>query len=261
MRIIAKNHDYYDKIVGFGHDQSVIYHRVPTSIPMSHLTAYPELNSGIAYDASLCETIKTKIASGRMVPDKHGEVPPDKFHVYTNRVDAYFKVVTVLFCGKLYGGVKVHLIASMATLDETVTFFDPQSMIDYLAKYKIGISFDDEKRNFAWYSSRGNRTWSEHFGLKGNSQHLDLAIKLKTPILVVEESDRRTEIIVTKDALLKEVDFFRIVDPFTAFQEIDMFLSGVLAPENRPMIEVDDKYKIMGHGFDKWSFRKPKAVK
>ena len=248
MRIISKTRDYYDNVVGYGHDNTVIYHRKPEIFnPTDPQWLTPR--NDVSYDK-----IFKQIASGRMIPDKRGEIQPDKFNHYPSRVDAYFKVVTVLFCGKLYGGVKVHLFAHMSLLDETVTFYDPQSMIDYLAKYKISVSFDDEKRNFSW--TKGNRSWSEHFNMNGSSQYFDLAIKLKSPVVVIEESDRRSSIVVTKDALLKDVDFFRVVDTFTAFQEIDMFLSGVLAPENRPMIVVDDKYKIMGHGFDKWSFRK-----
>jgi hypothetical protein len=42
-----------------------------------------------------------------------------------------------------------------------------------------------------------------------------------------------------------------------AFQEIQMFISGVLGIDENPTVEVSDKDKIISRGFDyKWSFRK-----
>ena len=35
-----------------------------------------------------------------------------------------------------------------------------------------------------------------------------------------------------------------------------MFLSGKLSKELNETVEIEDKYKIEQHGFDKWSFRK-----
>jgi hypothetical protein len=46
------------------------------------------------------------------------------------------------------------------------------------------------------------------------------------------------------------------MDSFTAFQEISMFLGGVLGAGEKNIVEVEDKYKITQHGFNKWSFRK-----
>jgi hypothetical protein len=46
-----------------------------------------------------------------------------------------------------------------------------------------------------------------------------------------------------------------LFDAFTAYQELDMFVSGVMAPENKPMVAIDDKHKAYQHGFDCYSFR------
>ena len=35
-----------------------------------------------------------------------------------------------------------------------------------------------------------------------------------------------------------------------------MFISGVLGNKEKEIVQVEDKYKIAQHGFDKWSFRK-----
>jgi hypothetical protein len=35
-----------------------------------------------------------------------------------------------------------------------------------------------------------------------------------------------------------------------------MFMGGVLGAGEKEIVEVEDKYKITQHGFNKWSFRK-----
>jgi hypothetical protein len=56
---------------------------------------------------------------------------------------------------------------------------------------------------------------------------------------------------------LKDIEFQRVLDPFTAYQELDQWISGVLGQNPEPD-EVSDKVKIQQHGFDSWSFRKHK---
>ena len=56
--------------------------------------------------------------------------------------------------------------------------------------------------------------------------------------------------------LLKNYEFYKVFDSFQAFQEVMMFMGGVLGRGEKEIVEVADKYKIGQHGFDKWSFRK-----
>jgi hypothetical protein len=58
------------------------------------------------------------------------------------------------------------------------------------------------------------------------------------------------------NGLLKSVEFFRIFQPFAAFQEIAMWLSNQAVPE-KVMPVIDDETKAESKGFDKWSFRRP----
>ena len=43
--------------------------------------------------------------------------------------------------------------------------------------------------------------------------------------------------------ILKEYEFYKVFDSFMAFQEISMFLGGVLGSGEKDIIEIDDKYK------------------
>lgn len=63
------------------------------------------------------------------------------------------------------------------------------------------------------------------------------------------------ECVVTHNGRLKDLEFYRLVDPYTAFQEIAMFLGGMASPE-KPIPKIDDKTMAQAKGFNKWSFRK-----
>lgn len=62
--------------------------------------------------------------------------------------------------------------------------------------------------------------------------------------------------VVIKNPILKDFDFQKILDPYIATQEIEMYL-GRLAENNVPKMPVgSDKVIAESKGFDKWSFRK-----
>ena len=55
---------------------------------------------------------------------------------------------------------------------------------------------------------------------------------------------------------LSDYDFYKKFDTYTAYQELDMWISGILAYPQNIMLEVEDKIKLTKHGFDnKYSFR------
>lgn len=57
---------------------------------------------------------------------------------------------------------------------------------------------------------------------------------------------------------LKEYHFGSQVDPYTANQEIDVFLGTILVADEDRQVKLSDASKIKKHGFDKWSFRNQK---
>jgi hypothetical protein len=56
--------------------------------------------------------------------------------------------------------------------------------------------------------------------------------------------------------ILKDYEFYSVFDSFSAFQEIQMYISGVICSNENKTLKIEDKYKIEQHGFDKWSFRR-----
>jgi hypothetical protein len=60
---------------------------------------------------------------------------------------------------------------------------------------------------------------------------------------------------------LKDVEFFRVFDPHTTYQEIFMYISGVLGGNMKEIPEMSDDDMRDSKGFDKWSFRKEPSSK
>lgn len=57
---------------------------------------------------------------------------------------------------------------------------------------------------------------------------------------------------------LKAYKFMKVVDPYSAFQEISQFISGVLGNSEKQTVDISDENRLLQHGFDKkFSFRHP----
>ena len=77
----------------------------------------------------------------------------------------------------------------------------------------------------------------------------------------------RNEASVVANPILSSIDLQKMIDPFTAFHEIERYLTNQLAPRDLKrdwkVIEkaIPDKVKAESHGFDKHSFRKDPSGK
>jgi hypothetical protein len=79
------------------------------------------------------------------------------------------------------------------------------------------------------------------------------------PIFIIQHKRYFPDERLILNPRLKDYEFFRIMDPYTAFQELSMYWGGK-AHAAKPIPEMDDATKIEQHGLDpKWSFRKPPA--
>lgn len=159
--------------------------------------------------------------------------------------------IIVGFCGKLYPCVvderyrnpifkKYHYIAEeVQPLKERKTF-SRYGRVFYF------IHEDFDKQTIEKFFSFQNTTVDALFQ------------ELHNPIFVLRRSKTRSipslEMIVNPN--LKKLEFFRVSDAFTVFQEIAMYLGNNLVQIKQPD-EVPDEYKIIQHGYDpKYSFRK-----
>lgn len=225
MRIISKFHDYYDSAMGYGQDEDVVYLR------------------------------ETK--------DVIGEEKVTKFP----RSDGVtFSKGVIGFCGKLYPYVDMHItekqnykVVRAYTVEAIQAEVDEHGW-DTRFKNRYGYAKTDIKRQKSWLENSGGIL----------SQFEGLFVDHRIPNFKMEVVSRggwfgepRTYEVhrLIANPCLKDEEFYKVVDPFTAFQELDMYIGGVLGNMGADMAEVDDEHRYKGHGYDKESFRQPKGRK
>lgn len=249
MRIFSKFHDYYDKALGYGIDQSVIYERKEEDI-----TEFINKNSDIK--------------------DAIVQIHDNIFDFKVERINSpelqiLFKKI-ILFCGRVYFCIEVaYKIKGVeryaSTITEFVYSFDAfekvvtkYSKIDLTRGISSGI-FDGSRSKIIPINKRFKSLFDKQ-GAESDTAML-LHFELDSPIIVIDYDLLYTyvkKINVHKNKRLRDIEFYKAVNTFRAFQDLSMFISGVMGGKSPIMVEVSDKDRIAKHGFDKFSFRKEK---
>lgn len=239
--IDKKNKDYYDGVVGtMGIDKTIVYKR--NTIEIEDSKDMPK------------EFQSVKNRSWNHRRENHFL---NVNHVHTDskkydRCDSFI----IGFCGKLYLGWKLHYRIKVKYFNGLVE-----------DEWRTDIIYDYE--NAKQHIKTG--FWGEN--LDNDIKHIlkydpiNMFRKVNSPIFVYDNysvnhnRNNKNGSVFIINPILKDYEFYKVVDSFTAFQEIQMFIAGVLGIGEKEIIEVDDKYKIPQHGFDKWSFRKKPSKK
>jgi hypothetical protein len=238
MLIIAKKKDYYDGVVGtMGVDKTLVYNRETIEFENDDMP-FP---------------FKSKRGFWGV---KHRENP---FHELAyHSIKKEFKNVcdehahfVVGFCGKLYIGWKLYTGSPVYPYEVTTTITYDNEYIKTILEQK------------SWH---GNLEDSINNVL--NFDALQIFRDLKVPVFIYDGDYGRLYFDKKRysynnhhpkffiNPLLKDYEFYKVFDSFQAFQEVSMFMGGVLGNREKDIVVVEDKYKIAQHGFDKWSFRK-----
>lgn len=235
MRIISTFHDYYDCGQSYGQDSSMIYQRHPKEV---RVAAFP-FKKGIWWRG-------------------------------TGDIDINYHVVG--FCGKVYPILRVSkgLYTTLAERIEKICFSlkDFDNFIESNCKEIIIEEYRSQKykytRGFHWNLKRHkmNEFFEEFFSKQDKFGHL--FENERSPIFSCEA---RRYIIEGKDVykinyncMLKAFEFFRLFDPYMAYQEISMFFGNMAEPRKKIPV-ISDEVMSEIKGFDKFSFRKPKREK
>lgn len=231
MRIHSKFKDYYDSVMAHGVDET--FHWVRNTTEME-LDSHPFLNSDIV--------------------DNHTALP--------SAFNAHYEYIG--FCGKIYPAI-LYRITSIHAPPITGTMFDAEQVHKLVASMKdktLSKAYETSGNISGWWCSESTFTrkgvtnyFNEFSGYESN----DLFLEYNTPIFVVEKNkmcDFGRKHLININPILADYNFQHVVDPYTAYQELDMYLSGFLGNGNPEPTKIDDKYMIASKGFDKWSFRK-----
>ncbi len=142
------------------------------------------------------------------------------------------------FCGKLYS----LCVKKTKETNKIEIIYDLDSIINL-----------DEFKNNNFYRKNEFEYYTQMLNSKKVSE---LFFEFKTPSFLIGAQQYHNKFNLIINPNLKDLEFYRIMDAYTTFQEIEMFISGVIGTETKKVIEITDKDKIIGKGFDyKTSFR------
>lgn len=229
MRIISKFKDYYDSASSYGIDMECVYVREEknTVLPQVQVRKanLPQFRGGnqlvmaiIGFCGKLYPVIQHETR-------EHIQTPP------------FFKV-------------KYHNFYSIEEMKTQL----PTDVLNQINN-KGGIY---HRQNSGTYYS-DNWLSIEDFFNNSFNELLPYFVSEHCPTFVYrEETDNYSSynLEITTNISLKNFQFFKVKEPVVAFQEIHMYLSGVLGNKEKETINVTDKVRIQQHGFDKYSFRK-----
>jgi len=163
------------------------------------------------------------------------------------------KCVAVVFCAKVFRGV-----LGLRALEKTEGIWSAEKA-RALAKSVKNASIEVETR---WYDRRDRMTLEEYFSPAEASGDLrEYMIANKVSILVEEETVRGEEpYFAVNPFTLKGLGFAKALDPYTALQELSMWIGGILGGTSPEIVTItDNKVLVESHGFDnRFSFRGPR---
>lgn len=238
MYIISNKKDFYDGVAGTtGIDKTIIYDR--ETIEKDEIPTIFERRKGY-WGTRKTDTPFHNIGCHSIKKECRG-IACDEY--------AYF---IVGFCGKLYIGWKLYFEINTVSHDISTT-----------------ISYDNEYMQSILEQKSWQGNLVDAINYVKTFDALQMFRDLKCPIFIYDSDFGRLHFDKKRSSynnhhskffinpLLKDYEFYKIFDSFQAFQEVSMFMGGVLGKGEKEITEVADKYKITQHGFDyKWSFRK-----
>lgn len=228
MRIISREHDFYDVIQKYDEDRSLIYERSSQEI---------KIDSPFKYPNPLYLVSDSKFG----------------FNKYLN-VRKYL----VGFCGKVYPMVR--LWANLYGREPEAHCYSVAEIDTFIRSH-----YDEEDQDFYFESSpkwkkylciTKRKEFSSYFEAN-HSRFAEYFYEYKTPIFIIKEEFRNYTL--TINGSLKEIEFYRIFDTNSAYQEISLFLGNELVEATRQIPRMGDQVKINAHGFNELSFRKEKT--
>lgn len=219
MLIVSKFHDYYDTAIAYGVDKECVYARTIETLKSKSRWSGNETSEYSTKDYKLCIT-----------------------------------PYSIGFCGAIYKCIKIQEVNNINRAEEILVFYDAQSFIEHMKKYNIDLP---KRRYWGWSGSRSLYTYAwhdeiaakEYFNKEISKDLYNIFTDRRVPIFA------HTRYTITINPCLKDFKFGKVKDAPTAFQEIHMYLSGVLGNKEKETLDITDKTRAQQHGFDKWSFR------
>ncbi len=228
MKIISNYKDYYDSSQKYGIDKSILYIRKEEIIKLKEKDV--KLPQGMKI-----EKLDDTLEKGKGI---------------------------IGFCGKLYPYYIFGILNKiyLNNIKDLNNFVKKKYNKKEIEKFYLK---DLEEKRYSIYRKKWFNTnyftynmvesyFTKYTGIKDTT---DFFNKYKVPIFKIEMvANDYYEL--TLNPNLKKLNFMKIMNPFITYQEIEMFISGVIGIKNPQLIDISNEDMIKKKGFDKWSFRK-----
>lgn len=225
MLILSKFHDYYDTAIGYGVDKSIVYHRVK---------------------------------QGSLLPCGEPSNPLGVLDI----------MGAVVFCGAVYPFVALRYSNAIPVPTKEKDLVVCYNLSNYTKAMK-GVC-DDHTRPILGHPYSINKKKSIEDICRGQWRKFEVAITNHiNPLELHREHHSPVQVIYTRphrgyslkrcetinNPCLKDYRFQKIKDPFTAFQDISMYISGVLGCKEDNIVVISDTDMRDAKGFDNKSFK------
>lgn len=173
-----------------------------------------------------------------------------RFGEYSPKMKEILELKFIGFCGQVYPFIeRQEIIDNRVTINTAYNYiYDIDVIKEVVKKYSI-------------YQFKQLLYLLDFYNKKINSYFFEF----KVPIILVKNRNSShffQNQVIELNPKLSDIDFYTQKDSWTAFKEVESYISGVLGVNNKPMIEISEQDKLLAHGFDKkWSFRNPDPPK
>lgn len=218
MLIISKFRDYYDTAIAFGVDKTIVYERQQEEHGRRGLLRYN---------------------------NRHGQ-----YEVRSNKYIYTYQRHIIGFTGNLYPVLEITKHKKWGTIkgEEVGTKFFYSD-----ADLEAHLNNEGVEQKISWWGGFnlpfGRINTKTFFSTNTWSKHKDIFMEYKTPAFLLSNEK------LILNPVLKDYKFAKIKDPFTAFQDIMQYISGVLGIGEPNMIDISNDDMRDKKGFNDWSFK------
>lgn len=271
MRIISKFSDYYDAVAGYDTDPKRVYVRKTREFYKEFglffgkqqekslfldlrniLVNIPNLNNAVTGVVAFCGKAYPYYCIYTYAPDDI-----ESYHVAANVRSYCYSWQAVVRCyeqdiqimdkalGYVTGREKARLISRRSGVRTDLKDI----------KSKHGAT-STNIRDFPFSDSGLTERHWDRFISDTDLMVPDAVFRdVEAPVIHVTHGDRHQDMCVEVNPVLKNLGFASAVDPYTAYQTVEMFMGTNMATQMDPNVHVSDEIKAESHGFDKHSFR------
>ena len=161
-------------------------------------------------------------------------------HPYNTKNFKHVEMFIIGFCGKSYIGFKFEI-----NTDIKIITYDKEEVI------KV-FNLNDKTMKYTL------NNFNNYYDEISKINYDEVYRKHNTPVFIISSDYTNHNTYMTINGCLSDYEFYKVFNSFDAFQEISMFIGGVLVSSENAIVNISNSDRIKQYGFDKYSFRKDK---